>query len=359
MISKFERRVAGIDPWEHYKVNHHMHVDLSLNFNSIPYERDVAIIVTAWYGQLHWLKATFTNYRLSGAFVVGAYDQPIAPWSSYREDDIAHFPYIELWSLPHSWVFPHLTFDSKKREGWFWDVKYGSGVIRNFPHFEYVFTVNGDCIWEKPEGMRDLIELLGDGDLMAVSSSGRTIHTCAMLFKAEALYKVMDYMSERKRCAVMGSHSPEALLFEAVGELGLKEVVVPNQPLDHDGTVDHYCRLHQDSTWKELVGFRNLEAEQQESSISGTEPVPGEYLALDRAELLFGDNERRNLVPFYETGDRRWLYKYWLEGEDSWHNRIYYPLEELDHPVFKTIYPEDKDIDKSEETDNACSIPTS
>jgi hypothetical protein len=148
-----------------------------------------------------------------------------------------------------------------KRNGWFWDVKYGFGILDQF-EFDYIFIVNGDCIWENPEGVDDIIELLGDGDLISSSSKQNgPIHTCSVLYKMDALREIIKYMSRQMKVPVFGAYSPEEMLTSAVKYLGLKEVYAPEQPRYPSGKIDHYNSLKQDCTWKKILGYRNLGAE--------------------------------------------------------------------------------------------------
>lgn len=337
MISNLEKRLVGIEPWGDSKVNW---VGLGLNFNSSPCESNVAIIVTAWYGQMMWLRTTLANYRLSGAFVVCAYDQPFK--IGIGDTEVGKYippPYI--WILPHMWVVKHATYDADKRNGWFWDVIHAAATVNQFENFKYVFTVNGDCIWEKPQNMHQLIEMMGEGDLMSVSStsppSTPVIHTCAVLYKRQAFQAIVKYFIKQMRTPVIGARSPEDILIEAIEKCSLKEVKVPKQPMELDNSsVDHYSRYSQNSTWKEVVGYRNLGAEHITAGIERVEPVEPKYLDVEHANEYFSGHERETLLNFYKTGDRRYLYMYWDQGEDSWYDRVYHPLEHYgDSPIFE------------------------
>jgi len=113
--------------------------ELSMNHNSIPYNSDTAIIVTSWVGHLKWLKATLTNYRLTGKFVILSYDFPFYAWSGAAGRDLdLMLPNAGILLLPHAWVSKHQTYDCDKRNGWFWDVKYGQGIVKLFDNFKYV-----------------------------------------------------------------------------------------------------------------------------------------------------------------------------------------------------------------------------
>jgi len=267
MISDIEKKqVTGILPFKNtpsandYSIRPNW-MDLEINFNSAPCRTDTAIICTSWWGHRPFLKATLTSLRLTGKFLICAYDPPVYAWNSEVEYK-KRIPPIDIFLLPHAWVHKHLTFDSAKRNGWFWDVRYAQGIVKSFPNIKYVFTVNGDCPWEKPQAIDELISLMGSADLMAVTSDSKTIHTCAVLFEVESFNRIIDYMYDYHKVSIPGSYSPELLLLEAVKQLGLIEKVVPKQPMEPGGdSVDHYSRYKQPNTWNDIVGYRNIGAE--------------------------------------------------------------------------------------------------
>lgn len=331
MISDEEKRVAGIVPYGAPPLAHDDTIrpnwtDLAINYNSRPCEMDTAIICTAWFGQRPFLKYTLRSLRMTGKFVICAYDPPVSPWS-HSNEYLVNMPSFDMFLLAHCWVHKHITFDSPKRVGWFWDVRYAQGIISSFPNIEYVFTVNGDCPWEKPEGVNDLIAFLEDSDVMAVTAEPHKIHTCAVLFRKEAFNKIVDYMYEYHKTAIPGSYSPEGIFTEAIRQLGLKEKVVPKQPLEPgDGTVDHYSRYNQPNTWNDIVGYRNIGAEFLTAVIDGLEPPDPKFLDLRFFDDVFSQYNQ-HLLKYYETGDRRYLYMCWDYNEDSWYDRLHYPLE--------------------------------
>lgn len=332
---KLLKMVAGLEPWkEDYGQGMERRgkdgmswYDLSINCNSIPCQTDTAIIVTAWQGQLKWLKSVLAQYRLSGAFVILAYDNPFYPWGIKDHIHMARsMPNPNHYILANSVVHKHITYDSDKRNGWFWDVRYAQGIIKSFPNIKYVYSTNGDCICENPEGFKDVIELLGDSDLIAGQSNETVIHTADMFFKVDAFHKVFDYMAEIMRVPVIGSRSPEEMLMEAVNALGIKVKHAPKQPLDTDGTMDAYARYDQDSTWKDLLGFKNLFAIQETTWNLGTEPLDSKYVDDYMDWIYFSGEEKETICQYWVTKDRRYLYQYWDRGEDSDYNRLYYPL---------------------------------
>jgi hypothetical protein len=142
-------------------------------------------------------------------------------------------------------------------------------------------------------------------------------------------------MEEKYRLPILGSLSPERMLVESVNVLGLKELKAPEQPLFKDGGIDHYSSYNQNSTWKKVVGYRNLGAEHLTAIIEGLEPVNIEYVDFRYFKRIWS-GESDTMYNYYKTGDRRYLYMAWDRNEDSWHDRLYYPLEHYGNsPIYK------------------------
>jgi hypothetical protein len=305
-------------------------LDIVLNQNDAPLMTDTAIIVTAWYGQLGWLKATLASYRRTGAFVILAFDNQFAIWDDKDNPDYilrcGLRPIHHL--LAHAVVVKHRTFDADKRTCWWWSTRYAQAILKDFPNIKYIYETNGDCIIEKPEGLDKIKELLGSGDFISGQSMvNGVIHTADVFYKAEAFYKVVDYMKERNKVTVLQAHSPECMLKDAVKVLKLKEVLAPKQPIDTDGSIDFYCRTGSDSTWKDILGFRNLFAEQEYRENNGLEPLDSKYYDPFMNWLYWPSYIRESLCKYFETKDRRYLMMYWDQGKESDYERQYHPLD--------------------------------
>lgn len=344
--AKLERMWAGLEPWaenfdsgmERRGADGYSWYDLSL-LNALPAEKNCAIIVTAWQGQLKWLEATLKAYRETGAFVILAYDHHFFPWARPDSNDVLRsMPNPRHYQLANAVVYKHLTADASKRNGWFWSVRYAQGILRQFPNINKVYVTNGDCLFQRPEGFPELLKLVDDCDLISgqTTDSGN-IHTANVLFKREAFDRIFDYIESLMRVPVIGSRSPEGNLREAVGQLGLKLGIPPLLPFDKDGTVDSYCRYGQESTWRSIVGFRNIFAEYEQAANDGLELDWLKPYCDNFMDWLYWSGEERSFIcKYWETGDRRYLYQFWDAGEESDYNRLYYPLEyHGKEPIYK------------------------
>jgi len=347
-IKQFDLKVCGITPHDFRPMsngtdqrsvlNEYTWHDFYMNLNSKPFETDTAIIVTSYPGQLCWLKATLESYRLTGAYVILSFDNHNYIWNNLDALDyiLRVLPRPIHYLLAHAVVVKHKTYEADKRTGWYWDVKYAQSIINGFTNIKYVYCTNGDCILEKPEGMDKLKEILGEGDFISGQSTpGGTIHTADVLYKVDAFNKIMDYMTERMKVCIMGSQSPECLLRDAVTTLKLNEVFA-QQPLKEDGEIDWYCTQNLPSTFKDVLGFRNLYAELEYRENNGLEPLDKKFFDSYNNWMYLRSEWQISLCKYYETGDRRYLQMWWDMGKDSAEDRKFLPLEAYgDQPIYK------------------------
>ena len=335
-ITRLDQMLAGIIPSNFSNMDYDRKNceftwnDCEFNINNKPFFSETAIIVTSYQAQLGWLKATLTEYRKSGAYVILAYDNLACIWNNLDDSEyfMKMFPHPLHYLLAHSVVVKHKTYDADKRTGWFWDVWYGSSIVNSLPNIKYVYITNGDCITENPGGFKELPGILGNGDFMSGQSIPRgTIHTANLFLTSHAFRKIMNYISIRMHWPVMASQSPEMLLRDAVDELGLKETFV-KQPVLPDGSIDYYCTHNLPSTWKDVLGFRNLYAEFEYRENNGLEPLDKKYLDPFRDYFYFRSDWRDTVCMYYKTGDRRYLGMFWDRGKDTDTERKFLPLED-------------------------------
>ena len=282
-------------------------------------ETDTAIIVTSYSGHLPFLKYALSRYKETGKYVILSYDRH---GETLPED---------ILDIPDSVVFKHKTWGSEKRIGWLFDIIYGSSIL-NLYNIKNIVTVNGDCIWDKPQNIGQLIDMLDEGySLISASSDVNLIHTCNVIWDGEVFSEFVYYIIDKLEKNIPESYSPEVLLRDFCNQ-GMVTKHLPEQPRYpkghfYEGRIDHYSAYNQDSTWKNVLGYRNLGGEHKAYCLEHLEPVPKKYFDLRGKGKFLNKHEQDTLYHYFMTNDRRWLYKYWSEGEDSYWNRRYYPLE--------------------------------
>jgi len=294
---------------------------------------DTAIIVTSHPGHRMFLEATLKNYRKTGKYVIFSYDSH----KTWLYDDVMN--------IPHTIVTKPLTYGAEKRIGWLYDVILAGGLIRPLNNIEAVIITNGDCIWEKPENVDKLKDVVkrNDGDMMCVTVDS-TLHTAAMVMKHWVFQSFVDYIVSMLENNIPESYSPEVLLRDFVESRNIKNIVPGIQPTfpeghRYAGKIDHYASYNQDSLWKRLVGFRNLGGQHKAACYEHLDPVPTKYFYLGHPPIYFDQHEARTLYKYFQTGDRRWLYMYWDQGEESSFNRRYF---EIDHYGPEPLYDDKK-----------------
>lgn len=282
---------------------------------------DTAIIVTSHPGHRMFLEATLKNYMKTGKYVILSYD-------SHNQ-----WPHEGILNIPHTVVSKPKTYGAEKRIGWLYDVVLAGGLINPMNNIEAVVVTNGDCIWESPEHVDSLKKYVQqrNGDMMCVTCDS-TLHTAAMIMKHWVFQQFVSFIVEHLKYNVPESYSPEVLLGRFVEEHDIKLAYPEKQPLypeghRYAGKVDHYASYNQDHTWRRLVGFRNLGGEHKAACYEHLEPVNKRYFDLFSPPKYFDKHEASTLYRYFHTGDRRWLYMYYDQGEMSLFNRRYFPLE--------------------------------
>ena len=300
--------------------------------NSFILETDTAIIVTSHPGHRMFLGKVLEQYIQTGKYVICSYD-------SHKQ-----WPHSEIMNIPHSWVTKPITYGAEKRIGWLYDVVLAGGMIRPFNNIEAVIITNGDCIWEIPQNVDSLKAYVDrfNGDMMCVTADS-TLHTAAMIMKHWVFQSFVDYVVAMLENNPPESYSPEVLLRDFVEQRNIKNIVPKRQPLyplghRYVGRVDHYASYNQSHTWNDLVGFRNLGGEHKAACYEHLEPVDKRYFDLSSTEY-FDKHEASTLYRYFHTGDRRWLYMYYDQGEMSLFNRRYFPL---DHYGPEPLYVDSK-----------------
>jgi hypothetical protein len=292
-------------------------------------ETDVVIIVPTYDGHLMFLKNVLKQYKKTGKYVICSYDRH----TETPPDDIL--------DIPDAWVWKHKTYGANKRLGWLWDIVYAAGIVESFQNVENIILGNGDCIWDKPEGINGLIDRLGVYDILSASCDNNLIHTCNMVWSRACFITFVEEIKDSLNKNIPESYSPEVLLRDFMKQNNtFTNIPVEKQPIypkEHfyGDRIDHYSSYHQDSTFKEIVGYRNLGGEHKAACQEHLEPLHRKYFDLRQGGKYFNQHERNTLLNYYLLNDRRWLYKYWAEGEDSYWNRRYYPIEYYGDKILK------------------------
>ena len=287
--------------------------------NNFPFNAKIGMVFTSYKNHIPHIKYALEQYRkIEDMYIIGAYDG----WYIDPRYETHHLiPYPDMWYLAHSWVFKHYTWGGhSKRHGWLWNQYYASSILRALDNIEYIFTSNGDCCWDKPEGVYEIIDLLGDAEVMSGQSEMSTsdkplLHTCSVIFTRNAYFSFIDYIIKHLKVSTSESYSPEHLLTEWILEKNINYKHAPVQPTyttgDYKGLADTYCEEGGPSTWRDVLGFRNIIAEKSWRCIEHLPPLDQKYFDLRDVKLHWTDHDKNTLYQYYKTGDYRYIMLGW------------------------------------------------
>jgi len=288
--------------------------------NLFPLNAKIGNVFTSHSGHMPYMKYALQQYRkIEDMFILGAYDSRLV--SSLSENRNG-FPYADIWSLAHMWVTKHYTFGGhQKRHGWIWLHLYASSILRQLKNIDYIFSSNGDCVWDNPQGVYEIIDILGDNDFMSGQSETRHtdghnfIHTCTLVFKRDAYFDFIDFVLEKMPSSTPASYSPENLIQLWVKKRNVKWEHAPAQSIYSSGVwkghKDTYCEEGGPSTWRDVLGFRNLEAEKNWRCSEKKMPLDKKYFDLRDIPLYYRDHDKNTLCQYYLTGDERYIRMGW------------------------------------------------
>jgi hypothetical protein len=287
--------------------------------NNFPFNAKMGMVFTSYKNHIMHIKYALQQYRkIKDMYIIGAYDG----WYINPKYEIHNLiPYPDMWYLAHAWVFKHYTWGGhSKRHGWLWNQYYASSILRPLTNLEYIWTSNGDCCWDRPEGVYEIIDLLGDADLMSgqsehYQSGNPMIHSCSMIFKRDVYFSFIDYLIEKLKLSTSESYSPEKLLTDWILEYDINYKHAPVQPYykigPYKGHHDTYCEQGCESTWRDILGFRNLIAEKTWRCNNRLEPLDKKYFDFRDVKEHWSDLDRKTLYEFYKTGDYRYIMLGW------------------------------------------------
>lgn len=227
-------------------------------------KKNVGVLLTASsYGRAYLKGALETHQRL-GFWVAVAYDNFIDPKQPAPIDWNYWMPPKDCMDLMDTFLMPH-------HQGWggvsypyIWQLRLASGLMSGF---EYVFCNNGDCIIEKPEGFQQLIDRMGDADIMSAGPTlPREIGTASFLVRGKVFQAIAKHMNdhmvpfEEYEKSTQEFGNTEGRLAVAVRDLGLKAVVVPTGKCPHH---DQCEQFHEPGhgLWYDAIGFRHIHGE--------------------------------------------------------------------------------------------------
>ena len=270
------------------------------------WNNELGIIVTAHHGQRVFMKACLESLQGLGWILV-VYDNPQDRYEINMLDSY-HYQLIDQFCMKHpTKEVPGPTYPQ------FWNYRNGIDLMigRNC---KYIFTIGADSVLERPEGIWEVAELLGDGDIISCSTKNPTRHkeafcgTKSFLVKTQAFKAIVDYLQELyvpwKNVGNM-----EVRFGRAIRDLKINEVIVPELPLEDQfaHSYDKEGNCINRGTWGALLGYRHLVGENKIRKVNKIKPVEEKYF--DKKYIQ--PKELQHLEKYWETKD-------WAHVENWW-----------------------------------------
>lgn len=263
--------------------------------------KDVGVLLTSHPSSRPFLKASVETHKKLGFWLTVVFDNYFDPNNKQISYD-SMLPRREVFDQIDTFLIPHHQTWGGVLYPYFWLLKFGMHTMGGF---KYVFCSNGDCILEKPEGFPQIMEMLGDADIMGCGweeNNGRELfNTTSFIAKTDAAQAMMKHFQDHlipvdnyeKYAEKVGN--TESRFAVAIKELGLKVVKVPNNPLS--------TQVHKPGgTWYDILGFRHIHGEWNYAHRYRDVPPPAEYI-----DETFWSNKRELVKKYYDTKDKKFL----------------------------------------------------
>lgn len=222
--------------------------------------KNVGVLLTSHPGNRPFLKHSLITHKKLGFWTTVVYDNYLDPKQGHMKFDQV-MPKKDVFDMIDTFLIPHHQTWGGVLYPYFWCLYFG---VHAMGAFDYIFCSNGDCILEKPEGFPQIMEMLGDADIMGCGyedNNGRELfNTTSFIAKTSAIQAVMVHFRDHligidtyeKHAERMGN--TEGRFAIAIKELGLKLKKVPVNPVNTQVAAPG-------GTWYDILGFRHIHGE--------------------------------------------------------------------------------------------------
>lgn len=274
-------------------------------------KKNVGVLLTCSSYSKPFLKASLESHKKLGYWTVLSYDNFIDPKNGETKIDWDYWmPPKDVMVNVDTFLLPHHQCWGGVSYPFIWQLRLASGI---FHSMDYVLVNNGDMVLEKPEGFPQLLELMGDADIMSSGPSlPREIGTAGILMKSSAFMAIAKHMLdhmvpfEEYEKSTQDFGNTEGRLAVAVRELGLKQVICsPGKCPTHD-----VCeQLHvPGGQWYDIIGMRHIHGELNYAYRYKQMPPPSKYL-----DERFCGAEDMKASKAYEAGDITFVQNWWAK----------------------------------------------
>ena len=272
------------------------------------WNNDINVLVSAYSGQLIFLKACLESVRSIG-WILLMYDNP-----SRRFD--THMPTPEMFKLVDQFFMKEPTSEIPgPAYPQFWQFRHGCDILLG-SEAPYIFVIGGDSVLEKPEGIVEIVKMLEQekGDIISCSTRNKIhgkpfVGSKSFLVKKLAFFKMVNFLEKGFVPLDHQYGSFENRMGLAVQETGVKEVKTPENPSHDQFAYDYDSEGNcvNRGTWGKILGYRHLAGEHKIRKIKKQKPIEQKYF--DTKYLRKQDLE--TMVKYWETGDFKYIEKWW------------------------------------------------
>ena len=265
-------------------------------------QKKIGIIVPACANHLEFLKACLQSCKKTGYYILLAYDNPFHDPNIKTETKM---PTAITMMLADGFVMKHKTWGGGVGIPHAWNMFYGLKLLNSLG-FEYVFNLNGDCIMERPEGLEELITMLGANDIIACEyiPQSKYCGTMAWLCKMDIALAIWEEYIEKLYYFNIGN--AERRMGEWLKNHNRSVVSVVNPDEAHFKPPGS-----KKATFRKVIGLRHLHAESKVRRQLKMEPIEQEYYELGPGGCFISGHDHKTLVKYWETGDKKYLEQWW------------------------------------------------
>ena len=250
------------------------------------------VLVCTHQGHRRFLKMVLENLRKANPRVIlVAYDYPFNQNPSLSLENV--LPSSDVMKEADSWFFNEIIFKPGKGVGPSWVKQQNCGTkLLESMGVEHVISVNGDCVFTNPDGVKSIFDMLikSDGDLISCHYTDKGyLGTMCYFAKMEVAVKVSSHVM--KYCLIGSNVSPEARFGKAVIDHNFKCVPVENQETAH-------FSFGKKGTFFNTLGLRHLHGTEKWRIGNHHKPLPRYFY--DERYLPLG--QLNALKSFWETG---------------------------------------------------------
>lgn len=266
-------------------------------------QKELVIVVPSHYHQCKWLKPCLASCQETGYFTLLAYDNP---FHSENEPVERRVPDSATMMLADLVIMKHKTWAGGVGIPHAWNMLYAIKTVAALG-FEYVFCINGDCVMQRPEGVRELLGRLKkkNADLISAEWFPNRRYCATISWMSKVSVAVGIWLEYIEKLYHFNIGNAEARMGRHVLNGDYKVIPVEN-PEDA-----HFKPPGVKGTWRHVLGFRHLHAEHKVRKAMKLDPIEKELVYQGPGQRYFNSHEIATIGKYYETGDRKYLEGWW------------------------------------------------